>query len=153
MLDHLTTAELLELERMLNVADKNGGWGSRFETMLETGYDRKFAYHLVRVLLEVEEILTDHDLNIDRNSEILKSIRRGDWTLEEIQAWFATKEKSLEQLYSTSTLRHSPDEKAIKTLLMNCLEMHYGTISTMLNVQPEMSNLINDLQGVLEKYS
>jgi hypothetical protein len=85
---------------------------------------------------EVEQILVEEDLDLERNREQLKSIRRGDWTLPEIEKYFAEKELSLEKLYTSSILRHSPDEEGIKKLLMECLEMHYGNLDACV-VQPD----------------
>ncbi len=107
----------------------------RMDGIAKHGYDVKFAYHIVRLLNEVEQILVEHDLDIQRNREQLKSIRRGDWTLEQIEKYFEEKELELEKIYSISTLRHSPDEEGIKKLLMECLEMHYGSLEKCI-VQP-----------------
>jgi len=68
-------------------------------------------------------------LDITRNREQLKSIRRGEWTIEQIEKYFVDKEKALEQVYASSKLQHSPDEEKIKALLLDCLEQHYGSIS------------------------
>ena len=54
--------------------------GKRKESVEKWGFDVKFAYHVVRLLLEVEIILVEQDLQIDRNREILKAIRRGEWS-------------------------------------------------------------------------
>lgn len=102
--------------------------GKRKELVDAYGYDVKFAYHLVRLMGEVEQILVEGDLDLLRNREQLKSIRRGEWTLEEIEDYFTSKEKSLETVYLQSTLQHSPDEKRIQRLLMDCLEHHYGNL-------------------------
>ncbi|MFO1351838.1 MAG: nucleotidyltransferase domain-containing protein [Gammaproteobacteria bacterium] len=98
--------------------------GKRKKTVERHGFDVKFAYHVVRLLNEVEQILTEHDLTLDRNKEQLKAIRRGEWTQQQIEEYFASKERELESLYSRSTLPHSPDEAAIRELLLNCLEHH-----------------------------
>jgi len=44
--------------------------GKRIETVDKYGYDVKFAYHVVRLLDEVEQILTTHDLDITRARRI-----------------------------------------------------------------------------------
>ena len=139
--------------QMSKIANKsNASNPKRAESIEKFGYDVKFAYHVVRLLDEVEQILSEHDLDIERNREQLKSIRRGEWGLDALQAWFAAKERQLEAAYAASTLRHSPDEGALKSLLLSCLETHYGTISKALTVNPDTSRLIADIQGVLAKY-
>lgn len=118
----------------------------------EHGFDLKFAYHVVRLMLQSEQILVEHDLDIERNSEVLKSVRRGEWSLEQLDEWFTAKEKSLETVYSNSTLRHSPDEKRIKDLLLEALEMHYGTITTGVKRETGVDQLVSELQSVLDRY-
>lgn len=81
---------------------------------------------MVRLLNEVEQILTEHDLDLERNREQLKAIRRGEWTQEDVENYFASKERDLETLYTESKLRYKPDEEKLKDLLLNCLEHHYG---------------------------
>lgn len=117
------------------------------------GYDSKFAYHVIRLALEGEQILTEHDLDIQKNSEILKSIRRGEWSLEKVKSWFDEKEKHLENLYNTSTLRHSPDEEKIKDLLFACLEQHYGSLDNAVQREVKVDKVLEELQLVIDKYS
>lgn len=118
------------------------------------GFDVKFAYHVVRLALECEQILESGDLDLERDREVYKSVRRGDWTVEELFDWFKRMEPKLEELYTKSTLPHTPDEAAIKNLLMQCLEHHYGSIDLAVKVNtPEVSNIVGELQKILDKYS
>jgi predicted nucleotidyltransferase len=116
------------------------------------GMDLKFAYHVIRLALEGEQILMEHDLDIERNAEVLKAVRRGDWSEEKLRSWFDEKEKHLEELYAKSTLRHSPDEEAIKDLLMTCLEQHYGSLDQAVKREVPVERMIAELKSVLEKY-
>lgn len=110
-------------------------------------------YHVVRLIGECEQILVEHDLDLERNREQLKSIRRGEWTLKQIETYFTEKERALEMLYATSTLPHSPDEAFLKQLLLDCLELHYGNLSTALVRNPSLTALLADLQTVLARYA
>ena len=103
--------------------------GKRAELVAKYGYDTKYAYHIVRLLGEVEQILTEGDIDLRRDAEQLKSIRRGDWSEAELRAWAASKERDLERTFATSSLPATPDEPAIRRLLLDCLEDHYGTLS------------------------
>lgn len=115
-------------------------------------FSTKFAYHVVRLLLQAEQILVEHDLDIERNSEILKSIRKGEWTEQRIRDWFDTKEKALEELYSKSTLRNKPDQDEIKNLLMTCLEHHYGSLDSAVKREVPVERMIAELKSVIDKY-
>lgn len=117
------------------------------------GYDTKFAYHTVRLINEVEQIMIEHDLDITRNREQLKSIRRGEWSLDYLHEWFEAKEKALETVYAESTLRHGPDEDAIRTLLMDCLEHHFGSLDKAVKRDVKIDGLITELQQVLDRYN
>ncbi len=103
--------------------------GKRAELVEQHGYDVKFAYHVVRLLLEVEQILVARDIDLERDREQLKAIRRGEWTLPQLEAWAQTKEQQLETLYNASDVPYAPDEPLIRRHLMHCLEAHYGDSS------------------------
>lgn len=51
--------------------------GKRVELVEKYGYDTKFAYHVVRLLGEVEQILLEGDIDLQRDNDRLKAIRRG----------------------------------------------------------------------------
>lgn len=125
---------------------------ARAETIARFGYDVKFAYHVVRLLDEVEQIMVEQDLDLERNREQLKSIRRGEWTLEQIQAHFDAKERALENIYATSALRHAPDEGKIKEVLLACLEMHFGSLENAFRRDPSVERLVCDIQDVLARH-
>lgn len=126
--------------------------GKRYVDIAKFGFDVKFSYHVVRLLSEVEQIMEEGDLDLERNREQLKAIRRGDWTKEDIVAYFERKEKELEALYLRSKLPHSPDEKAIKGLLMDCLEQHYGTMSVAIAREAAPDAMLRELQAVIDRY-
>lgn len=139
--------------QLTKIKNKNNSSNlKRKESIEKFGFDLKFAYHVVRLLLEVEQILSEGDLNIEQNSDILKSIRNGEWTLERIEEWFSHKEKCLESLYSNSSIPNIPKESSIKNILLNCLEMHFGNLDTVIQKNNEISELINDLENVIYKY-
>jgi predicted nucleotidyltransferase len=124
---------------------------ARSETIEKYGYDVKFAYHCVRLLNEVEIILVEQDLDIQRNREQLKSIRKGEWTLEELESYFVNKEKALELAYANSKLPHGPDEEKIKSLLLACLEQHYGSLQSVINILPSIEPIISELETITAK--
>jgi predicted nucleotidyltransferase len=124
----------------------------RAATIQEHGFDLKFSYHVVRLMLQCEQILVEHDLDIERNSEVLKSIRRGEWTLPQLTSWFEVKEKSLETLYANSTLQDKPDEESLKRLLLQSLEMHYGTLTSTVVQTSSMGTLLSELEALVERY-
>jgi hypothetical protein len=73
-------------------------------------------------------VLVEGDLDLEANREQLKSVRRGDMTLEELRNWFYEKEKDLSTLHANSSLQAVVDFDALTILLKECLEMHFGTL-------------------------
>ena len=111
----------------------------------------KFAYHIVRLLNEAEMILTEGDLDLMRNREQLKSIRRGEWTEEQIREYFVRKEAELEKAYTDSKLPYAPDEAAVKQLLMHCLEEHYGSLAECVVDVDAATAALREVAAVLDR--
>jgi len=72
--------------------------------------------------------------------------------MEQIEEYFNNKEKFLEELYTKSKLQYRPDEKVIKELLLNCLEMYYGSIDRYIQREPQSQMIINELKEIISKY-
>ena len=126
--------------------------GKRRAVVEQHGYDVKFAYHVVRLLNEAEQILTEGDLDLMRNREQLKSIRRGEWTELQIRDYFTRKEAELETLYHKSPLPAGPDEAKVKRLLLHCLEEHYGSLEKCV-VNPDAAvTALREVAAVFDRY-
>ena len=126
--------------------------GKRLELIEKYGYDVKFGYHVIRLLDEVEQIMVEGELDLRRNREQLKAIRRGDVPEADLVAMAAEKEKALERVYESSTLQHSPDESKIKELLMQCLEEHYGSLGGVIVTDDRAVNAIRAIQDIVGKF-
>lgn len=125
--------------------------GKRVELIEKYGYDVKFAYHTVRLLYEAEMILLEGDIDLRRHREHLKSIRRGEVKEQEIRDWAAAKEADLEKAYASSLLRYKPDETAIKALLLECLEHHYGSLSDCVVDESVFKQGIREIAAIVER--
>lgn len=113
------------------------------------GYDVKFAYHVVRLINEVEQILVEGDLDLQRNREQLKSIRRGEWKQEDIVNYFNEKEKQLEKVYlETNVIPNLVREDEIKQVLLNCLEEHYQDLSKVVYMSSKDDKYIKVLRDI-----
>lgn len=126
--------------------------GKRAALVEQYGYDIKFAYHVVRLMSEVEQILVEGTLDLERNREQLKSIRRGEWTKEQIEQYFTDKERQLEELCLTSELPKFPDEAKIKEVLMQCLEIVYDDIGQVVQIEDTATIALREISEVLRKY-
>lgn len=116
------------------------------------GYDVKFAMHTIRLLDYAEQILVHHDLDLRRNKEQLKAIRRGEVSEDEVRRLAADKEAYLERVYQESTLRHSPDEEAIKAVLLSCLEEHYGNLDQAVVVPDRAHAVVERIAELIRDY-
>lgn len=125
--------------------------GKRAGLVAEHGFDTKFGYHVVRLIGEVEQILMEGDVDLQRDNEQLKAIRRGEWTEERLRRWFAEKESHLERVFAESRLRATPDEDRIKALLIDCLEEHYGSLDGCV-VDPDRATVaLRNVQAELDR--
>ncbi len=136
----------------LKKLDKARGSKTRQADIDAHGFDTKFAYHIVRLACECEQILVSGDLVLDRDRELYKGIRRGEWDLTRIRDWFGEKERHLEDLYHHSTLPEQADLEGIKTLLIECLEMHYGSLQQAVAQRPREDKLVDGLLTAILAY-
>lgn len=127
--------------------------GKRAKLVEEFGYDTKFASHVVRLMNEIEQILVEGDLTLDKNREQLKAIKRGDWTLEQVEKYFEDKEKQLEEAYIKSELPKYPDEARLKRLLLQCLEMTYDGLEDAVQLKDTATVAVQEILEVLHKYN
>ena len=125
----------------------------RYESYVKLSYDSKYAMHLFRLILQAEQILSEHTLDLQKNKEQLKSVRAGELALDQIEGFFFRKEKQLEELYVKSTLQHKPDEDKIKALLLECLEMHYGSLEKAVYIAPDLENDLKMISKIVNKYN
>lgn len=140
-----------QLQKVLN--QKKSDSPKRQASIDAYGYDVKAGYHVVRLALECEQILIEGDLDLERNREQLKAIRRGEWTAERLTTFFEDKERHLENLAAESKLPKYPDEDAIRNLLLNCLEAHYGNLSSTINRVTDLDKVLAEMRAVVDRYS
>jgi hypothetical protein len=114
------------------------------------GFDVKFAYHVVRLLNEAEQILLEGDLDLMRNREQLKAIRRGEWTQQQVLDYFERKRDDLEFARARSSLPAGPDEDAVRALLLRCLEAHYGSLDGCVSVPGRAEGLLRQIRHLIE---
>ena len=126
--------------------------GKRKELVEKYGVDTKFLYQVVRLVNNAEQILNEGDLDLTRDREQLKAVRRGEWKLDDIRKWFEDKEKALDKVYLESKLQHSPDEEKIKQLLINCLEHHFGNLSDCVVNVDRATQCLSEVKNVIARY-
>ena len=126
--------------------------GKRKALVDDFGYDVKFAYHVVRLLGEVEQLLLHGDMDLQRDAEQMKAVRRGEWSLIRLEDYFKNKEADLERVYLASALPDKADTTAIRRLLTDCLEQHFGSMSAIISQPNVAERTLADIQQVLQRY-
>lgn len=114
--------------KYLDMFSRGMAASKRFYSRKRYGYDLKNLYHVVRLLSQVEQILSEHDLVLDEGGRKrhMMAIRNGEIPLDDIIAWAKSKEKDLETLYVNSTLPAKMRTAEIRALLKQCLDINYG---------------------------
>lgn len=131
---------------------KNPQLGSnRAKNVEEYGYDTKFGYHVIRLLGQAEQILTEHDMDLERNREQLKAIRRGEWTEKDITDLFTKKEKELETIYLKSVLRNKANRDKLKEVLITALEMHFENLDKEIVIVDKYKIAVDKISKIVEK--
>lgn len=123
--------------------------GGRLEIVEKHGYDVKFAYHVIRLFDEAEQIMMEGDIDLQRAKDVMKAIRRGDWTAEQVRDWAQEKDKALEVLYTTCKLPERPPVEPLRQLLLNCLEQHYGSLQDCVAQSGWAEQALKDIDQVL----
>ncbi len=101
----------------------------RAEMIKFYGVDVKFMYHIVRLINEARQILLEGDIDLQRDREHLKAIRRGEVPFEEVQKWFFEQEKAIMKIADDSNaVPHNVRWEELRQLLINCLEQYYGNL-------------------------
>lgn len=124
----------------------------RHDSIQKYGYDVKFLYHNIRLLSEAEQLLSGNAIDFGKNAEMLKSIRRGEWSLDQADKWIESQLTLLQQLKVKSDLPDTPQYDIIKPILIEIIEDHYGKVSQKIGTQaPDTESIINDLESIIEK--
>lgn len=124
--------------------------GKRQAIIDKYGWDVKYGMHLVRLYYECEQILSEGDLDLMRHSELLKNIRNGGWSEQQVRDFMAQKEPYIEQLYQNSTLPFGPDMDKLQTLLFECIEMHYGSLDKFVHIEGKNDKILRGIKALVE---
>jgi len=98
------------------------------------GYDVKMAYHCLRLLDLVDQLLKVGDLDLMRNKEECKAIRAGEWgDWTKFSTFVDTRLVELESyaLNNVVAVPNRPQHEPLHNLLVSCLEEWYGSEKTM----------------------
>jgi uncharacterized protein len=141
-----------ELRRLKGENSGKKAEGKRKATIEKFGWDVKSGYNIVRCLLEARQVLEEGDLDLELNREVLKAIRAGSMSLEELDKYYHSMERELESVYNRSTLRAKENHDAVKQLLIDCLEQHFGSLQGALHTVDPATATLREIEAALAKY-
>lgn len=108
---------------------------TRLANFEKYGYDVKFASHLIRLGLFCEQILKYRWIELRQDAELLKSIKRGEFTLQEIEEMGQSIITRLEKLQLEMKLPIDVNKQKIKAALIKVIESHYGSIDKLVKLE------------------
>jgi len=95
----------------------------------EYGYDVKMSYHILRLMDLLDQMLSgETQLNLMRNKEECKAMRRGDWgSWEDFQRITTEKFTNLDNKMGDCKLPNTPRIDELRNILNNTIEEWYGS--------------------------
>lgn len=132
------------------IRSKEGVSIDRNAVIAKYGYDIKMASHVLRLLDNLDQILVQQDLDLRRNKEECKAMKKGEWgSIEKLEEEFAKRMSNIEDKARKSPLSPRPRIEELHNLLMQCIESCYGSASKA-NKETEYISA-KDVHGKLEE--
>ena len=100
--------------------------GNRKTLITKYGFDTKFASHLIRLLMEGNELLNTGSIHFPLTyKETLLDIKQGKWTIKEVLDYSEQLENDIDLAAKTSELPKNPRTADIETFMIALLEEHF----------------------------
>lgn len=129
--------------QMHRIRQRNPETLERKDIVEKFGYDIKMAYHVLRLLDQLEQILTVGDIDLMRNKEECKIMRAGEFgTLDYFDSEFQRRMAKLDDLVVKCNLSQMPNVGELKLLLQEILEETYGSLNSK-GAQQQVSEFIS----------
>lgn len=117
--------------QMHQIRQKNPETNDRKALIEKYGYDVKMAYHTLRLIDQLDQILTTNDIDLMRNREECKLMRKGEWgDFDRFDSEFQRRMTNLDDLVSKCNLSQFPNHDELKILLQELLDEQYGSLGS-----------------------
>jgi len=124
-------AQLMRIKRGVDrwVKEETCDNSKRKEYFEKFGYDVKMAYHPLRLLDNLHQVLTVGDIDLMRNNKQCQRMRKGElFSFKEFESYVTDKINQLEKLAdANNSLSIKPQRQALQQLLIECIEEYYGS--------------------------
>jgi hypothetical protein len=98
---------------------------NRSELVTKYGFDTKFGSHLIRLLLEARDLLSNGQLIFPlKDKDYLLDIKNGKYTAEEVVAQADEIEKELDSLKESTKLPNKPNYKVAEEFVIKTIRKH-----------------------------
>jgi len=94
-------------------------------THMDAGYGTKAAYHSMRLLLELEDILTTGSIHLQSNAHFLQTIREGKTDPVDLEVFFGIQENKVKEAAKKSDLQASPNLDLIRGYMVGIMRDYY----------------------------
>ena len=126
--------------QMHRIRQRNPETDERKSLVEKYGYDIKMAYHTLRLLDQLEQILTVNDIDLMRNKEECKLMRAGEWgNFDRFDKEFQRRMDHVSDLSTKCNLPQQPQNGALKKLLNEIIEEHYSENSSIIQNEEYIS--------------
>jgi hypothetical protein len=106
------------------LTDRVSKISNRYELVTKYGYDTKFASHLIRLLTEGCELLHTGQIKFPlQNKNLILSIKKGEYKIDEILKMSEYYESQLAEAYVLSGLPEKPDFDEINKLTIKLIKL------------------------------
>jgi hypothetical protein len=104
----------------------------RGQVIAKYGYDVKMGYHVLRLIDEIEQLLTGQEIDLMHNREENKLMKNGNWgDLDRFERVTRDRLDHAEDLARKSTLPTLPLRDSLHKLLADIIEDYYGDVADM----------------------
>lgn len=127
-LGDLNVQKSLQLRKLKAMVDARFSKATNRKGLMEKyGFDTKYGSHLVRLMLEGQELLETGQLIFPlKESQLILDIKLGRYTMEEILEMADNFEADIEIWRGKSDLPAKPQFKKVETLCMELIKYHLG---------------------------
>jgi len=113
----------------------------------------KMAYHPLRLLNELNQLLDTGEIDLMRNRDECISMRNGTWgNFEKFESTVLKRLELIEEkaLKNSSNIPSTPNVGSLKVLLQECIEEYYGNLNALSGTDYEFIST-KDVMEKLEK--
>lgn len=125
--------------------------GKRKDLISKFGFDTKDAGNIYRIGASLVDILLEGDYDIQRHKEIIKAIRAGLWTFDQLTDWFDRQLIAIDAAKLKTELPEEADELELRKILLECLEIHYGRLDKVIVDDNRAKNMLRKIDNIMRE--